>query len=662
MKVEKDITNKIEQLTEKERKLVFMKLKQLVNKNKQAGTSDKLKRLTAYVEAKDYALDLENLKLYLKESLPDYMIPSNINIVEEIPQLPNGKVDLNALATISKTEQESKTGIEKPKTEIEEKLVTIWEEVLDFSPLSIHDNFFEIGGDSILSIQIIARARKLGIEISPNQLFEHQTISELALFIDDNNTIDTDNDDDIFTGEIPLSPIQHWFFETYVSAPHFWNQGVKIQDIPAGKREAIESAIDTLIIEQEALRLSFYHNQEGWKAKVLSPEHIKAFDFYDISSLDITEQESFIEKTLHEVQSQFNLAEGSLFKCLFFKTSSKGKDVCILISHHLVVDAVSWKIIQDHVISAIEGNKNDSFKTTSLKKWNTYLNEELDIETWKKDIDFWNAQNSVSNMTIPSDFNFELPLREKSIETIAFKLDQDITNKLTQEANSVYNTKIDELILTALTDSISKWSKSDRVRLGLERHGRETANTSFDLSNTVGWLTAYFPLSIKNEYGNDYGEKIKSVKEQIRNIPNGGLSYPVLRYLKKHIDVASIADDSPQVLFNFLGKQSNTNKGELVITNISENSKDAESERYYLLEINSYIKDNQLMVNWSYSNTVHKRTTIEILIEYFEKALIEIVMHCSKEGENTQYTPSDFPEAQLNQDELDNLLNELDLD
>ncbi len=658
MRTEKNITDKIAELTGKERKLILMKLKQLVNKNKHASSSDKLKRLVAYVEPNEYAFDLENLKASLKESLPEYMIPSNINVIEEIPHLPNGKVDLKALASISKTIQKTDTNIQKPTTKIEEKLVTIWEEVLDFSPISTQDNFFEIGGDSILSIQIIARARKLGVEISPNQLFEHQTIAELALFISSTSDGDT-NDNEIIVGEVPLSPIQKWFFETYKTAPEYWNQGIKFSKIPSSKKEVIKTVVTDLVIQHESLRLSFLNEAAHWKAIVLPAKEINAFEYFDISNLRLSEQETEITKILNATQENFVLAKGSLFKCLYFATGGDSNDKCLFVSHHLLVDAVSWQIITDTVLSKIENNTpTPTIKTTSIKKWNSYIEELAMTNDYENDFSFWKEQENFSTV-MPTDFELQLPIREESIKTLEFKLDIESTQNLISNVNDTYNTKIDELLVTALVDSVCKWGKLDKLSLGMERHGRETNTTSMDLSNSVGWFTAYFPLLMQNKNG-DFGAKIKSVKEKIRSIPNGGLSYGALKYLNTAITKKELSEDSPQVLFNFLGKQRDTDDTEAIsVEFITDKTRHALSERYYVLEINSYIKNNQLHMMWSYSASVHKPSTIEILIEYFEKALIEIIMHCNKE-QNGQYTPSDFPEALLNQDELDNLLNELE--
>ncbi|MEM8846112.1 MAG: phosphopantetheine-binding protein [Bacteroidota bacterium] len=173
------LAHKIAQLSEEQRKILLHKIKLVHTDEAPSGAT---KKITAYVQPKtNFELDL--LKKYVKDRLPDYMVPTFFHIVEDIPLLPNGKVDKRALKRLPVAQETMDTEVVKPNSEVEEKLVSIWEEVLNFSPISIDDNFFEIGGDSILSIQIISKARKEGIMLAANQLFEYQTIKELSTYL-----------------------------------------------------------------------------------------------------------------------------------------------------------------------------------------------------------------------------------------------------------------------------------------------------------------------------------------------------------------------------------------------------------------------------------------------------------------------------------------------
>ncbi len=615
----------------------------------------KPKRLIAYLKPNE-SFDENKLKHRLKEELPDYMVPSSFILIDDIPLLPNGKIDKKSLSKIDAiTKPKDSSHIEKPKNDIEQKLLDIWEGILNIKPLSITDNFFEIGGDSILSIQIIARARKAGLVIAPNQLFEHQTISELAMFI----SLESESNkatEAMVLGEIPLTPIQEWFFDTHKAAPEYWNQIFKIKDLPkAINKNDLSKISDQIIKANDALRLSFYLDDNKWKAKVLNPNEIDVFITVDISNEKASDYAIKIEQTLQEIQEKITLGKGNLFKCIYFETGDNSKNVIILLAHHLVTDFVSWQIILNAYTEAIHNNKiiTQSTKTASIRTWGNYLFDLVNSKTITDELDYWKDQITYKTI-LPKDFENSLPIVEKDVSVVNFEIDNTITNNLISNANKAYNTKIDDLLLTALIDTLSIWTNnSNKITLAMERHGRESINTTIDLSNTIGWFTAFFPRTFNFESTTDIASKIVATKEQMRQIPNGGIGYGALRYLTSKLGNI----EYPEIVFNYLGKQTT---GENNIEFLSKNTRHPFSERHYYIEINALIKNGILGLSWSYSNKIHKAETIKILIDNFNESLKNIVNHCMN-AETVKYTPSDFEDVDLDQDELDNLLNDLEL-
>uniref|UniRef100_UPI0030F99820 condensation domain-containing protein n=1 Tax=uncultured Wocania sp. TaxID=2834404 RepID=UPI0030F99820 len=615
---------------------------------------DKPKRLVAYI-IPNIPFNENELKLQLKKVLPDYMIPSSFVLIEKIPQLPNGKVDKKSLSKIQVELKPSNSNpAEKPKNDIEQKLLNIWEDILNIKSLSITDNFFEIGGDSILSIQIIAKARKAGLVIAPNQLFEHQTISELAMFVSLENETSKVTEAMVI-GKVPLTPIQEWFFETHKTAPQYWNQIFKIQDLPKTVNKNLLSEITNHVIEiHDALRLSFYLENKTWTAKVLNPTNVEAFITVDISNENPSNYNSKIEAVLKDIQENITLEKGCLFKCIYFETGNIATNSILLLAHHLIIDFVSWQIILNSYTEAIYNNKlsEKNTKTASIKTWGNHLLALVSSKTITDEIDFWKTQIA-NKINIPKDFEDKPPIFEKDVSDIYFEVEESITNNLINNANNTYNTKIDELLLTALVDVLSLWCNNKKITLAMERHGRETLNTDIDLSNTVGWFTAFFPKTFNFESTTDLASKIITIKEQMRQIPNGGIGYGLLRYLTSSLGNT----EYPEIVFNFLGKQST---GDSNIEFLSKNTRHPLSERHYYLEINALIKDGVLGLNWSFSNKIHKPETIKTLIDDFNEALKNIVAHCMSSN-TVKYTPSDFEDVDLDQDDLDNLLNDLEL-
>src|SRR5215213_4727277 len=263
------------------------------NRTKTNGQSGSNQSIVAYLVA-DQQIETNDLRESLKDKLPEYMIPSKFIQLDELPRLPNGKIDVNSLKLPVEDESSfSKIDVSAPQTETEIRLVEIWEEVLGFQPIGVHDNFFEIGGDSILSIQIVAKARQKGIFLAPNQIFEHQTVGELALFAQTENK---NTGEGIIVGNVPLLPIQHWFFEEHKNAPNHWNQAMMF-DVPENiNTDILQKSIGYLIEYHDALRSGFERTGEGWNTFVAEHAEINAFNSIDLTGLSSVEIDSTIEE------------------------------------------------------------------------------------------------------------------------------------------------------------------------------------------------------------------------------------------------------------------------------------------------------------------------------------------------------------------------------
>jgi non-ribosomal peptide synthase protein (TIGR01720 family) len=623
------------------------------NTMKTSGQNSSAQSIAAYLVA-DVPIETNDLRESLKDKLPDYMIPSKFVQLDELPRLPNGKIDMNSLKLpVEEKPSISKAGVSGPKTEVEIQLVEIWEEVLGFRPIGVHDNFFEIGGDSILSIQIVAKARQKGIFLAPNQIFEHQTISELALFA---NTENKNIAEEKIVGNVPLLPIQHWFFEEHKNAPHHWNQAMMF-DVPENlNTDIFQKSIEYLIEHHDALRLRFEKTEGSWNAFVTRHAEVNLFTLIDLTGASADEIDSTIEAKSIALQINQDLSKSGLFQILFFKCGQGNKNKLLLVGHHLLVDTISWQILVSDLESIYSQLSRDEeialpSKTTSYPKWGNHLNGLSTSGEFDDEIEFWKEQNYSEKF--PIDFDSHLPIDEKSIKTLALEIDLAATENLLRNSNEAYHTKTEELLIAALMLSFEKWAGIRSLCLGLERHGRKYSK--LDLSNTVGWFTTYFPVSLKIEDGTKFKSSIISIKEKLRSIPNEGIGFGVLRYLKK---VGGLMQ-KPPVIFNFLGNQKPFDskvlgKGKF----ISKGVRSAESERHHLLEINAYIGEGHLNLQFSYSEQFHKHETIQNLIEVFENELHQVIEHCSSR-ETSEYSPSDFPEADLSQDDLDNLLNQI---
>ncbi len=647
---ESEIRTRVEKLSTDERSLLVARINDLMAKPARDLHSEN-QRLVAYVAPND-EYEAEALKSYLQTTIPDYMVPSVIHLMPEIPKLPNGKTDRNALRAITEIPAKESSVI-KPKTDLERQLVTIWEEVLQISPIGTNDNFFELGGDSILSIQLIAKARKLGIALSPNQLFENPTIDGVSKGILSSESKKL-MQEEIISGEISLNPIQHWFFETHKSAPHFWNQACKISGFDFFTEVSVQNAAEVLIRQHDALRLTFKKTRGNWGATILQPEEVHPFTVIEISHLHL--QEAIIAENLKYLQEGTSLTEGPLFRCIYFDTGNSTTDTVVLLAHHLVVDVVSWNIIIEQFLSAAKNSiasrtpDTGNIKTTSIKDWGDYLTKLVSENLLTNQVAYWKSQLK-EGTNIPVDFSNEVAFYEENKATEDFKLDQKQTTALLIASNKAYHTKTEELLISALVDTIREWTAQEQVFIAMERNGRVTEKTQMDLSNTVGWFTAFYPLKFAAAISNNLPEKISQVKEKLRSVPDGGFGYGVLRYMGGDIDTGFF----PQIIFNYVGNQGqSTPQIEFIETGLRH----PKSEDPYFIEINAGIIDGELYFKWNYNTKRHKMQTVLSLVTILEQKLNDIIQG-TPENDAIHYHTSDFPEAGLSQDDLNKLMGML---
>jgi non-ribosomal peptide synthase protein (TIGR01720 family) len=647
-----DYIQRIQNLTPQQRELLASQLSAKQNAPHSAGHQ----RLVAYV-ASETGFDKNDLTAWLKSQLPEYMVPARIVRMDEIPRLPNGKIDLNSLPEPDDSNALDDMGFAAPKTAIEQKLAAIWEEVLNFEPVGVHDNFFEIGGDSILSIQIVARARKAGLLLKPTDIFEHQTIAGLALFARQ-ETGEKSETEEFFAGEMPLLPIQHWFFDEHKIAPGHWNQGFVFKTKNRLDTAILEKAVRHIVSRHEALRSGFIVENGKWNVVAHLPEEVTCFTKIDQSHLTGTDREDSIRQFLETVQQDFNLSAGGLFQAVYFEMGEGHDDRFYLLAHHLVVDHVSWQIIIEELQTAYSqmlAGQAVSLPSprVSLKKWGEFLLKKARSEAAGAALDFWKKQHQTN---LPFDVETSLPVPEASVQAIDFQLDEIATADLLSKVPDAYNTKTDEILTAILVKTLCDWSGGSSVCTGLERHGRDTSAGEPDPSGLVGWLTVYFPLTFHLAQPDDWGETIKYVKEKIRQTPGGGGGYGQLRYLAGVEEL----NQRPPVIFNFLGQQTGQQTGVFGHAEpLTGGLRDPRSERFHCFEINALVANGRLKLRWEYSEKLHREATVRVLVESFEKNLRQLIAHCAATGDGG-YTPSDFPEADLNQEDLDKLLGGLD--
>ncbi|MCX7596364.1 MAG: amino acid adenylation domain-containing protein, partial [Fischerella sp.] len=626
------------------------------------------KRLVAYVVPKQEQVTANELRRFLKEKLPDFMIPGAFVNLEALPLTPNGKVDRHALPAPDTSSLTQETNFVPPRNTTELQLAQIWSEVLGVQSIGIQDNFFELGGDSIIAIQIIAKANQIGLKLTTKQLFQHQTISELATVAVLKQAIQAEQG--LVTGPVSLTPIQHWFFNENFLDLHHWNQTFVLEMPQALDLDLLEQALQQLLLHHDALRLRFEKTKFGWQQTISSlmedlslgvtQEVLTRFDFSEFAK---TEQEQAFEDSAAELQASLNLSAGPLVRFAVYNFGMQQPSRLLLIIHHLAVDTFSWRILLEDLQTAyqqLSQGKNVQLpaKTTSFKCWSEHLCEYAKSVTLQKERGYWLSQFQKQIIPLPVDF-LDGDNTVASERHIAIALSVEQTQALLQEVPQVYNTQINDVLLTALVLAFSQWTGSRSLLVALESHGREEIFEDLDLSRTVGWFTAIFPVLLDLGKSAHPGEALKIIKEQLRAIPNRGIGYGILRYLSQ--DDVLPKFPKPEIVFNYLGQFDQTFSTSSLfrfVPNLSGLVSSPRNKRGALLEINGLVVNNQLQFDWAFSENIHRDSAIEKLAQEFVKVLQAIVSHCQS-AQAKSYTPSDFPELNLSQKGLDRFLAKL---
>jgi amino acid adenylation domain-containing protein/non-ribosomal peptide synthase protein (TIGR01720 family) len=613
------------------------------------------KRLVAYVVRRaGEKAGASELRAFLVRSLPEYMVPSAFVFFDRLPLTPNGKIDRAALPAPAHSRSDEKV-YTPPRNAVEETLAQIWSSVLNVDPISVNDNFFELGGDSILIIQIVARANRAGIKLSPRQMFQHQTIAELAE-VAGTATIATAQQEAV-TGCVVLTPVQARFFEVTKHEPHHYNQAVLLEVHGKADASSLAKAIEKLLLHHDALRLRFVEGQDGWQASISAPNHDAPFEVVDLSDLSEAEQSRAVETNAARLHASLNLQEGPLMRVALFDRGAQRPSYLLIVIHHLAVDGVSWQILLEDLQSLLSEMPLPS-KTTSFQHWAELVSEHARSTVLRNELPYWLAIGDHSPARLPLDKAGGTNTIAEA-RTVSVSLNADDTRAVLQEVPVAYSTHINEVLLTALVRAFAPWTGSPSLLIDLEGHGREEIFEGVDLSRTVGWFTTIFPVVLNSRNGESIIEDLRSMKEQLRLIPNRGIGYGMLRYGS----VDSGLDKLPQaeVRFNYLGQVDRVlaeSSMFSVAPQASGPTQSAGAGRAYLLNIIAMVSGGELRLDWTYSTSIHDKETVERLARSFIEELRGLIAR-SRTGDKIDYSPSDFPRAKLSQDELNKVLAKL---
>ncbi|WP_260859018.1 condensation domain-containing protein, partial [Paraburkholderia sp. BCC1885] len=572
------------------------------------------------------------------------MVPSALVVLEAMPLSPNGKVDRKALPEPEYMERE----YEAPVGEVEEVLARIWEDVLGVECVGRHTNFFELGGDSILSLQIVAKAREVGWKVTPRDLFEQQTISLLAGTA---TRADTSPRAQLeVVGEVPLLPIQTQFFATPMVRRHHWNQSVLLASREPLDIAVLGQALKAVLGHHGAFGLRFKQDGAGqWTQAYAGP------DDGDVLLIRQDVKPEQVGALCNEAQRSLDLVRGPLMRALAMEVVD-GSWRLLLAIHHLVVDGVSWRVLLEDLQTTygqLRAGVAAKLPAASspYQAWARKLAGYAKSEAVRTQLPYWQAV-----LSGPAQLPCERPLRAATVRharSVKLQLDPATTQRLLQEAPAAYRTQVNDLLLTALGRALCAWTGGESVRIDVEGHGREDVFEDIDLSRTVGWFTSLFPVNL--EPLGDPGAALMRVKEMLRGVPGRGLGYGLLRHLGDGADREALAQAGPsQVVFNYLGQFDQSFDERAMWKPAAESAGetvDGDAPMAHELSVNGQVYGGELALTVSYSGERYEQQTIEALMERYRSELEGLVAHCTSGA--TGVTPADFPVAGLSQSQIE---------
>ncbi|WP_457334930.1 amino acid adenylation domain-containing protein [Rhizobacter sp. P5_C2] len=605
-------------------------------------------RLVAHVTARTGAVLVPaELRAQLAAQLPEYMVPAAIAVVDALPLNPNGKVDRQALPFIEA--QVDGDRYEAPQGEVEQALATLWAELLGVPRVGRHDNFFDLGGDSILSLQIVARMRGLGWVLTPRQVFERQTPALLAPLAQAEVARAVRSEPDA-VGEVPLLPIQHEFFALEIQHRHHWNQSLLLHSQEPLQLAALGQALAALVRHHDSLRLRFTQDAEGgWHQAYAAYDETAQRELLWVRRAAGAQE---IEALCDEVQRSLDLARGPLLRGLAIEVAD-GSWRLMLAVHHLVVDGVSWRILLEDLQKAYAqcaaGQPVElPPKTSSYLAWSKALVARMPI----RDAAVEGDPGLSSGLRVAHPHGRNLAGQQTTTE---LRLDATQTEALLKRAPAAYRTQVNDLLLTALGRALCSWSGHDRIRIDLEGHGREDLSDDIDLSRTVGWFTSLFPVVLAPL--GEPGAALKRVKEALRAVPLRGLAHGLLKHRgPPEIQQALRALPPSQVVFNYLGQFDGSFDAAAAWRPAQERcgaSVHESAPQAHEFSIDGQVYDGQLALSVRYSLARHDAAEVQRFVDAFRGELLALIEHCSSGAGGV--TPSDFPLTRIDQATLDGL-------
>lgn len=566
-------------------------------------------------------LDLASMREFLSLRLPEHMIPGALVTLDSLPLTRNGKLDRAALP-LPVLEAAGESPATRPASPESLLLAGIWQDVLQVAQVGMEDNFYDLGGDSIMAMQVAMRLTRQGWELRPQEMLRHPTLqAQSKLMRRRLQTLAKRSDH----GPLPVTPIQNWFFDLDLAKRHHWNQALRLALAPPAL-SSLEQALMQLEQAHEALRLRFLKTGDGWLQQAVAASG----RLLQRVAADSAEQAL---AHIEAAQCSLDIENGPVWRALLIEGAHAEWPHLVLVAHHLVIDGVSWRIVLEDLTLALQGKAIEA-PTLGMTDWAAHLATATPA-----------PRPSAGRLpTLPP---FDRPYGsnlEADTSIVTLELPPEVAADLLGTANIPYRSEPTELLLAGVMLGLRSAFNRTELSVALERHGREAGNA--DLSGTVGWFTSIEAVHLSLEASAGAGQALLALKQTIRSAAR---------------EMPATQGEMPTVAFNYLGRFDNSLPPGGPFRLVEEGSgaaSAADNCRPYALEIVASVDAAGLRIDFRFSRAQFERDTIDAWAAAAKLALLDIVAHAKTSAAGGR-APCDFPLAGIGtQQELDALLAE----
>ncbi|UED85078.1 non-ribosomal peptide synthetase [Streptomyces profundus] len=637
-------------------------------------------RLVAYLVPEDPATPptTEDLRRELATALPDYMVPTAFIHLDELPLTTNGKIDQRALPTPPTTNE---SDYHAPRTPQEETLTALFAEILNVPRVGVDDNFFHLGGDSILSIQLVSRARKAGLVLTPRDVFRERSVAALALVAKREAPRAVAGPDDGI-GEVPLTPIIRGLSENATAISRF-SQSAVVRT-PAGlTRAQLAACLQALVDHHDMLRLTLDRAADApWTLRVRPRGAVTADALIhraDVADADAESLHATLTSLGQEAVDRLDPDGGVLLQALWCDAGPARQGRLLLVIHHLAIDGVSWRILLPdlaQVWQAVSAGRKPELDPvgTSFRTWAKGLVEAAGEPARVAELEDWRRRLATAEPLLasrPTDPTRDLAA---TVRSTTVTVPAELTEALLTRVPAAFHAGVNDVLLTALAVAVAQHRHASGdtatgLLLALEGHGREELVPGADVTRTVGWFTAEHPVPLDAgrldwaevwDGGPAVGAAVKRVKEQLRAAADNGLGHGLLRHLNAETGQALAAFPDPQVGFNYLGRwgaggaargEDWSPAGEGGEIGGDDPGMPVAQGLEILASAVDQAEGPELTSDWRWASGLFDEAEIEGLAATWVRALRALVAHVDQPGAGGR-TPSDLELVKLGQSEI----------